>query len=78
MNKLRKFWLLEPWERRLFIQSLLVLAVTGAALRLVSFKRWQSILARIPPIKPAYDQQLVEMVAGRARATSRLVCAAAW
>lgn len=47
LNKLRKFWLLEPWERRLFIQSLLVLAVTGAALRLVSFKRWQSILSLI-------------------------------
>ena len=52
MNEWRKFRLLEGWERQSFVQSLVLLPLNGIALRLLSLKRWQSILARLSRMNP--------------------------
>jgi len=78
LNKWRKLWLLEAWERRLFVQSLLLLPLTGAALRFVSLKRWQSILARLSGSYEVPATTVSDPLARKARATARMVRAAVW
>ena len=72
MNSWRKFWRLSGFERRLFIQSLLLLPLSGLALRLISFKRLQSYLTRLAPAK-----KNSKVMAQNARVTSVMVQAAA-
>lgn len=78
MNSWRKFRLLSWWERRLFIQALLLLPLTGLALRIVGFNRWQSVLTRLSRVSKASEEVLSEAQAQKARATTRMVRAAAW
>src|SRR5262249_47280154 len=40
-------------ERWLFLQALALLPITAVALRLIGFRRWQSLLARRPPLSAA-------------------------
>ena len=72
MNSWRKFWRLSRFERRLFIESLLLLPLSGLALRLISFKRLQSFLTHLAPA----NQSSKEM-AQIARITNVMVQAAA-
>jgi transglutaminase superfamily protein len=76
VNNWRKFRLLSQLERLLLIQSLLLLPLNGLALRLASFKRWQSILARLSPIKNDSIEILSEAQIEIARAAFRMARAA--
>jgi len=51
VNRWRKFWRLSRPERRLFIQALLLLPLSALALRLISFKRLQSFLIHLAPVR---------------------------
>ena len=82
MNRWSKFRLLSWWERRLLFQSLLLLPLNALALRFVSFKHWQSALARFSRINKASDYKAsddtqAENRIENARATARIVRAAA-
>ena len=78
MNSWRKFRLLSSWEQRLLVQSLLLLPLNGFALRLLSFRRWQSILARLSRAGDASDESPTETQIQNARLTARTVRVAAW
>ena len=72
MSSWRKFWQLSRFERQLFIQSLLLLPLSGLALRLMSFKRLQSFLTRLAPAKKSSKE-----IFQNARITNVMVQAAA-
>ena len=72
MNSWRKFWRLSCLERQLFIQALLLLPLSALALRLISFKRLQSFLIHLAPVK-----QPSKEIPPNARSTHVLVQAAA-
>ncbi len=44
-----RFWRLSGQERGLLLRALLLLPLTGLAMRLVGFRRWQSMLSHITP-----------------------------
>jgi transglutaminase superfamily protein len=72
VNSWRKFRRLSGFERQLFIQSLLLLPLSGLALRLISFKRLQSFLTRLAPANQSSNE-----MAQHARITNAVVQAAA-
>jgi Transglutaminase-like superfamily len=72
VNSWGKFRQLSWLERRLFIQALLLLPLGALALRLVSFKRLQSHLTRLAPVKK-FSEEMTQS----ARVTNVLVRAAA-
>ena len=78
MNSWRKVRLLSLRERLLLFESLLLLPINGLALRLVSFKRWQSVLAHLSRINNVSDDAQAESRIQDARATARMVRVAAW
>jgi hypothetical protein len=76
VNSWRKFRLLSQLERRLLLQSLLLLPLNGLALRVASLKRWQSILARLSPVENLSIETLSESEIEIARAAVRMARAA--
>ena len=48
-NRWRRFWLLSGQERGLLLQAMLLLPLTGLAMRLMGFRRWQKMLLRLAP-----------------------------
>lgn len=75
MNKLTKFRQLSYSEKWMFVQSLVLLPLNGAGLRLVGFRRWLAILTTLAPLKGrlAADEASV----GKALTVARLVKVAA-
>ena len=63
---------LSGFERQLFIQALLLLPLSALALRLISFKRLQSFLIHLSPVKQSSKE-----MPPNARSTHVLVRAAA-
>src|SRR5207245_11453867 len=49
VDKLQRFWRLSAAERRLLLRAMVLLPLTGVALRLVGFRCWQAGLARLGP-----------------------------
>lgn len=77
MNNWRKFRRLARRERRLFIHSLLLLPLNGMALRLISFKRLQSILTHLARFNRVSEDIPPETQIRNARTTARMLRAAA-
>lgn len=77
MGRWHRFWQLAPAERWVLVQALVLLPLSAVALKLTSCGRWQAALAglgrRVVP--PAAAQP--ESLARQARATARVVQAAA-
>ena len=70
-----EFWRLAPSERGLFIRAMLLLAVTGLGLRLVSFRQIQGVLG---PVNSGVGKALSPVeAAAQAVQTARIVAAAA-
>ncbi len=63
-------------ERRLLAQSLILLPLTAVALRVVGFRRWQALLARLAPVATPPEADEADRI-GQGRAAARLVDAAA-
>ena len=76
MDNWRKFWHLSWLERWLLLQALLILPITGLILRLLGFKRCQSIMVRLSPLRDAPVQ--TDILSQRARKIARVVRVAAW
>ena len=75
LTSLAKFWRLAPSERGLFLRAMLLLAVTGFSLRLVSFRLIQGLLS---PVNVAVGKAHSPVKdAAQARQTARIVAAAA-
>jgi hypothetical protein len=72
-----KVWRLSPAERSTLVQAQALLPLTALALRLVGFRRCQAVLARLAPAAAAPAGADEVAVLGQARATARLVEAAA-
>lgn len=49
MDRWRRFWRLSASERGLLLRAMVLLPLTGVALRLMGFRRWQAALARLAP-----------------------------
>ena len=74
MGRWSRFWRLEAHERRLLVAALLMLPLTRLALRVVGFRRWQSMLTRFVPHS---SQAAPADAAARGAQTARMVRAAA-
>jgi hypothetical protein len=72
-----KFQRLSWRERWLLIQALLLLPITALALRWLGLRRWQSVLARIRPLKRIPAGGEMGVLVEQAHATTRMVKAAA-
>ena len=76
LGNLHKFLSLPPGRRGLFAQALAGLALTAAALRLVSLKRLATVLLRLAPSLPVSTSD-ESKAAARIRMTSEMVSLAA-
>jgi Transglutaminase-like superfamily len=76
VNSLYKLQRLSWPERWLLIQALLLLPLTALALRLLGFKRWQSVLTSRAPINDALAAGQEETAVQQAHITAKIVKAA--
>ncbi len=60
-------------EWRLLAQALPMFPLTGAALRVVGFNRWQSALLRLSPVDKKIPQEQNEKLIEKARMVARIV-----
>jgi hypothetical protein len=72
-----RFWRLPLIEKRLLVESLFMLPLTGLALRSVGFNRWRGALARLAPGREPRTSDSAEILTARADAITRIVKAAA-
>jgi Transglutaminase-like superfamily len=81
VSKWRRFRRLAPAERNTLLWALVMLPVTGAALRTVGFRRWKEILeknAARAAVRPARSAQVSQAeILEESRRTARMVNAAA-
>ena len=64
---------LAPWERWLLLRLCLLLPAVGAALRLLGFRRTQTLLARLSPAAADQDPQETTLRSDEAQRIARLV-----
>ena len=74
---LSKVWGLSGSERAALAQALALLPLTAGGLRLVGFRRWQAMLARLAPMTAAPAWRDDADALGQARIVSRMVAVAA-
>src|SRR5688500_3968043 len=72
-----KFQLLSWPERWLLVQALFLLPLTALALRLLGFRRWQSVLAGRAPSDETCGGGQAEAAVQQSHITARMVAAAA-
>jgi len=77
MDKWRKFRSLSAVERSLLLRGLVLLGLTAVALRLIGFRLWHSLLARLSAGEPAAPGIDAQECLERASLTGRMVRAAA-
>ena len=75
MNKWRRFRRLSVPERAILLRALVMLPLTGAALRTVGFRRWKLFLARFTPANNSTEPVTAESLKS-ARRFARMVAAA--
>ena len=73
MNRWKKFKRLSRPERGLLLRALVLLPLTGVALRLLGFRRWQAVLARLAPLSEAGAAGFSEASIECARGVARIV-----
>ncbi|PYU32074.1 MAG: lasso peptide biosynthesis B2 protein [Acidobacteria bacterium] len=76
VDKLQRFWRLSATERRLLLRAMVLLPLTGVALRLVGFRCWQAALARLAPAGARLSDDPCQDSLERACVTARMVQAA--
>jgi hypothetical protein len=76
VSKWARLWRLTPAERGLLLWALALLPLTALALRLIGFRRWQTLLARLAPIRPGLNKDAATIIE-EGRVVARLVDAAA-
>jgi hypothetical protein len=76
LSNLSKAWALPAQDKWLLAQSLVVLAVNGLALRVMSFKQWQAILSRLALLDGTCEAP-VDLRLNSARKTATMVRMAA-
>lgn len=76
VDRLQRFWRLSAAERRLLLRAMVLLPLTGVALRLVGFRCWQAALARLAPAGTRLSDDPSQDSLERACVTARMVQAA--
>ncbi len=60
VDRLQRFWRLSAAERSLLLRAMVLLPLTGVALRLVGFRCWQAALARLAPERACVTARMVQ------------------
>jgi hypothetical protein len=72
-----KFIALSSREKQLLAASLVVMPINGLALRVMSLRRWRSVLLRLTPVDAASWEAHPESLLDQANQTARIVRVAA-
>lgn len=76
MDRWRRFRNLSRLEQRALLQAMILLPATGAGLRVLGFRRWQSVLARWGGARDGWSDKVSDSSLKAARMTARMVSAA--
>ncbi len=76
MNRWSRYWRLSALERSFLWRALVLLPLTTMALRMLGFRRWHAVLARLAPLGPSPEVKPAPSYAKRAQLTTRMVQAA--
>ena len=77
ITRLNKFGQLSPWERWLFIRSILLLPILHTGLRVLGYSRLQALLVSVTPFKGDVATVSQTEIIEKARGIARIVSIAA-